>query len=132
MSFLDLNATVLDLAGAGRIPATDSVSLVPTLADPSSRPREVVFSGLGQWRIAFDGRHKLVARLGSVLGAQGHGERALRSGGAIRVARLVEPAADPCETRDLGGRAARRGGAAAGAAPENATRPRPAVAAVPA
>lgn len=129
-SFLDLHATVLELAGAEPIPGTDSVSLVPALADPGVRPREVAFSGLGQWRIAFDGRHKLVAGWDPGAGRR-EMEDARFDPGTIAAARLVEPAVDPCETRDLARErpevAARLGARLA----ENATRRRPA-AAVPA
>jgi arylsulfatase len=125
VSFLDLHATVLALAGAAPIPGTDSVSLVPALADPSARPREVAFSGLGQWRIAFDGRHKLVAGWNPGA-ARRDMEDARFDPFAIRTARLVEPAADPCERRD---RAAEEPVAAArlqARLTENATRARPA------
>ncbi|MCA9161194.1 MAG: sulfatase-like hydrolase/transferase, partial [Planctomycetales bacterium] len=60
-TFLDLHATVLDLAGAEPIPGVDSLSMAPQWADPAAPGRDVVFSGLGAWRIAFDGRHKMVA-----------------------------------------------------------------------
>lgn len=60
-TILDLHATITDLAGAEAIPGIDCVSMKETLSDPSRRHREIVFSGLGQWRIAYDGRFKLVA-----------------------------------------------------------------------
>ena len=56
-----MHATVLELAGAEPLPGVDSRSLVPVLAEPSQRLHEAVFSGLGRWRIAFDGRLKLIA-----------------------------------------------------------------------
>jgi arylsulfatase len=100
VSFLDLHATAIALAGAQPIAGTDSVSLVPALADPSARPRDVVFSGLGSWRIAFDGHHKLVAGWDSGA-ARREMENARFDPEDARTARLVEPAADSCETRDL-------------------------------
>lgn len=60
-TILDLHATAIALAGAEPLPDVDSRSLVPVLADPSIRLRDVVFSGLGAWRIAFDGTFKVVA-----------------------------------------------------------------------
>ncbi len=132
VSFLDLHATVLALGQAAPIQGTDSVSLVAALADPAVRPREVAFSGLGQWRIVFDGRHKLVA--GWEPGAaRREMEDARFDPGTIDGALLVEPATDPCETHDRAGErpevAARLGARLAA----NATRPRPVAAgAVPA
>jgi arylsulfatase A-like enzyme len=102
VSLLDLHATVLDLAGAEAIPGTDSVSLVPALADPGIRPREVAFSGLGQWRIAFDGTYKLVAGWDPGV-ARREMEDAPFDPAAIRMAPLVDPARDPCERHDLAG-----------------------------
>ena len=52
---------LIDLAGAEPIAGIDSRSMVGALADPSRPHREVVFSGLGHWRIAFDGGFKLMA-----------------------------------------------------------------------
>ena len=127
VSFLDLHATVLDLAGAEAIAGTDSVSLVPALGDPGERPRAVAFSGLGQWRIAFDGRHKIVAGWDAGA-ARREMEDARFDPATIRSGRLVEPAADPCERRD---RAAERPEIAArlrALLAENAMRPRPAAA----
>jgi len=59
-TILDLHATFLDRAGIDP-GAADSRSLAPYLAGDSDRPpRDVVFSGLGHWRLAFDGRYKAV------------------------------------------------------------------------
>ena len=55
---LDLHATFLDYAGvsAGKI---DSRSMRTCFAgDPP--PRDVVYSGLGAWRMVYDGRYKLI------------------------------------------------------------------------
>ena len=59
---LDLHATFLDYAGGcprDLDPLLDSESMRPFLtgAQPG---RDVVFSGFGPWRFAFDGRYKLV------------------------------------------------------------------------
>jgi arylsulfatase A-like enzyme len=60
-TFLDLHATMIDLAQAQPLPGIDSRSLLPALADPTRQVRDVVFSGLGHWRIAFDGTFKIIA-----------------------------------------------------------------------
>jgi len=65
-TILDIHATVLDVAGVD--PGTiDSRSLWPYLAGEGD-PREVVFSGLNQWRLAFDGHHKLIRGFGPEAG----------------------------------------------------------------
>jgi len=58
-SVLDLHATVLDAAGVdpGDV---DSRSLWPYLAGRTDDHRDVVHSGVGNWRMAYDGRYKLV------------------------------------------------------------------------
>jgi choline-sulfatase len=57
-TILDLHATFLDYAGVdpGDV---DSRSLRPAL-EGGDAPREVVYSGLSSWRMAYDGEHKLV------------------------------------------------------------------------
>lgn len=58
-SILDLHATFLEYAGIdpGEI---DSRSLRPYLDGHIDTHRDVVYSGLGPWRLAFDGRYKLI------------------------------------------------------------------------
>jgi len=58
-TILDLHATFLDYAG--RDPTMDSRSMRPYLAGRADgAPRDVVFSGYGPWRSAFDGRYNFV------------------------------------------------------------------------
>jgi arylsulfatase A-like enzyme len=56
---LDVTATCLDYAGLepGQM---DSRSLRDVLSGKTQSHRDVVLSGLGSWRIAYDGRYKLV------------------------------------------------------------------------
>jgi choline-sulfatase len=58
VTILDLHATFLDYAGldAGDV---DSRSMRDCLAGGDT-PRDVVYSGLGSWRMAYDGRYKLI------------------------------------------------------------------------
>jgi len=60
VSTLDLSATFLDVAGAPSMDDVDSRSMKRYLAGETEVHREVVFSGLGAWRLAFDGRYKLI------------------------------------------------------------------------
>jgi arylsulfatase A-like enzyme len=57
---LDVAATALDYADVS-VPGLGSQSMRPYLDGATDDPpRDVVFSGLGPWRMAFDGRYKLV------------------------------------------------------------------------
>ncbi len=57
---MDLTATFLDYAGVPRPGDMDSLSLRPVLEGKTSVHREVVSSGLGPWRMAYDGRYKFI------------------------------------------------------------------------
>lgn len=57
----DLAATFLDYAGAESLPETDAVTLRPLLEGKRTTRRSHIISGLNDWRMVFDGRHKLVA-----------------------------------------------------------------------
>lgn len=61
-TILDLAATFLDWAGVTPPDGIDAVSLRPLLEGRGAPPREVVFSGLNDWKLAFDGRFKFVAQ----------------------------------------------------------------------
>jgi arylsulfatase A-like enzyme len=56
----DLSATFLDYAGCTPLPGMDACSLRPVLTGAQAEHRDVVRSGLDTWRLAFDGRYKLV------------------------------------------------------------------------
>jgi arylsulfatase A-like enzyme len=56
---LDLHATFLEYAGVDPGPV-DSQSMRPYLEGRTDGHRDVVYSGIGPWRMAFDGRYKLV------------------------------------------------------------------------
>lgn len=59
-TLLDLHATFLEWAGLTPSPDLDSRSMGDFLAGRSQRHRDIVFAGLSGWRLAFDGRFKLV------------------------------------------------------------------------
>ena len=61
---LDLAATFLDYAGLPTPADMDSRSLRPLLEGRTDSHREAVLSGLRDWRLAFDGRYKLVTGFG--------------------------------------------------------------------
>ncbi|MCY3971465.1 MAG: hypothetical protein OXG74_16145, partial [Acidobacteria bacterium] len=62
---LDLAATFLDYAGLATPADMDSQSLRSLLEGRTDSHREVVLSGLNDWRLAYDGRYKLVTGFGS-------------------------------------------------------------------
>jgi choline-sulfatase len=64
VSLHDLAATFVDYARAEPMPAMDAVNLRPHLTGRTRRHREVVTSGLHDWRMAFDGRYKLIIEAG--------------------------------------------------------------------
>jgi arylsulfatase A-like enzyme len=59
-SVMDLAATFLDYAGLARPSDMDSRSLRPVIEGRTRAHREYVLSGLNDWRMAWDGRYKLV------------------------------------------------------------------------
>lgn len=86
MTTLDLTATFLDYAGLTVPEDMDSRSLKPLLDGQTDEHRDVVLSGLRDWRMAYDGRYKLVRGPGDAV-------------------RLFDLDADPWETRDVAGEA---------------------------
>lgn len=62
---LDLTATFLDFAGIPIPVEMDSRCLRPMLQGTDGPRRSVVTSGLQEWRMAFDGRYKLIRGLDS-------------------------------------------------------------------
>ena len=74
VSLMDLTATFLECA---RVPVPkdmDSRSLRPLLAGTASKHRDHVLSGLNDWRMVFDGRHKLVTGFSGRKGPRGEAE----------------------------------------------------------
>ena len=61
---LDLTATFLDYAGTDTPEDMDSRSLRNLLEGTTSTHRDIVLSGLGNWRMAYDGRYKYVEGFG--------------------------------------------------------------------
>ncbi len=59
-TILDLTATFLEAAGLSVPGEMDSRSLMPLLSGATDRHRAHVRSALGNWRMVFDGRYKLV------------------------------------------------------------------------
>ena len=60
VNHIDLAATCLDYAGIPVPKEMDSQSLRTTLEGRSTAHREALFSGLGAWRMAFDGEYKVI------------------------------------------------------------------------
>lgn len=81
-SAMDLAATFLDYAGLARPKDMDSRSLRALLEGKTNSHREYLLSGLSNWRMAWDGRYKLVR-------------------GFQETQQLFDLAADPLENRNL-------------------------------
>lgn len=60
VSTMDLAATFLDYGGVERPAAMDSRSLRPLLEGKTAHHRDWALSGLGSWRLAYNGRYKLI------------------------------------------------------------------------
>lgn len=82
----DLTATFLELAQAETLPEMDSKSLVPLITGRTESHRSHVRSGLDEWRLVWDGRHKLVRN---------------RAKGGEEATLLFDLEADPWERRDV-------------------------------
>ena len=81
-SLIDISATFLDYAGAPKLPRMEARSLRPVLTGKSKKHREVLISALEEWKLVWDGRHKLV---------EGYGQETL----------LFDLEKDPLENRNL-------------------------------
>jgi arylsulfatase A-like enzyme len=123
-TILDIHATVTELAQAAVIEGIDSRSMCATLRDPGHGHREVAFSGLGDWRIAYDGTYKLVAGY-DLSEARRDMENGHFDPNAPHGWRLIEPAADPSESFDLTAAAPDIARRLRDALVANATKPRP-------
>ena len=82
VELIDLAATITEAAGAAPVADWDARSIGPLLREQATAHRAIALSGLRDWRMAFDGRHKLITRDG-------------------RPAELYDLGADPGETRNL-------------------------------
>lgn len=60
VNLIDLSATFLEAAGVAQPDEADARSLLPVLCRETETHREYVCSGLGSWRLVFDGRYKLI------------------------------------------------------------------------
>jgi len=64
VSLHDLSATFIDYAQAPAMPETDALSLRPLLLGHVETHRDCVISGLADWRLIYDGQHKLISERG--------------------------------------------------------------------
>lgn len=99
VSIMDLAATFLDYASVQRPDDMDSRSLRPLLEGRTKSHREYVLSGLGSWRMVWDGRYKLMTGFDPT-------RRNLRTPVTPEEQKSIPPIlfdlrADPLENKDL-------------------------------
>ena len=104
-SVMDLAATFLDAAGVA-VPSTmDSRSLLPLLRGETDAHREIVRSGLEPWRLAFDGRYKLIRGFDESLPDYYSSRETPQYEQMRQLALLFDLAEDPLETVNLAAKA---------------------------
>ena len=98
---MDLTATFLDYAGLQATADFDSRSMRALFTGGQNRQREIVTSALGPWKMAWDGRHKLVQGYDPAARMSGEGKRlALVKPGAVQPL-LLDHETDPWENHNI-------------------------------
>jgi len=112
VSSIDLTATILDYGGVSQ-GGIDGKTLRPVLEGKTQSHRRVVYSGLGAWRMAFDGQYKVITGFDPERGVDGiHKAKSVGGGNGAEMSKyepevLARPpmvfdlAKDPTETRDI-------------------------------
>lgn len=101
INHIDLAATCLDFAGIAPPKDVDSLSFRPVLEGRSTSHRDVVFSGLGAWRMAWDGHLKVITGFNAAE-KRNNPDWPLHAPQVDGVAPLVfDLSTDPGENRDL-------------------------------
>lgn len=100
-TILDLYATFLDVANIDP-GSVDSRSICPYLTGKNDAGvRDIVFSGMGHWRLAFDGLHKLICGYAPGADDDPWNEATLKRSLREREPILFDFEADPDETENL-------------------------------
>lgn len=102
-SSIDLTATILDYGGITQT-SIDGKTLRPILEGKTESHRRVVYSGLGAWRMVFDGRYKVITGFASERG-QNNGANMSKYEPEVlsRPPMVFDLSDDPTEMRDLAG-----------------------------
>jgi arylsulfatase A-like enzyme len=103
VSHIDIGATILDYAGVAKPRDMQSLSLRSLLEGKTRRHRDFVRSGLGNWRMVYDGRYKLIRGFDP---AETRPARLAAGAGSRDVPPLLfDLHSDPLENRDIAGQA---------------------------
>ena len=97
---LDLTATHLDYAGLAPAPDMDSKSLRPLLEGKTKHGREIVTSALYGWRMAWDGRYKLIHGFDPTVKMKGEGKADATPSGTLEPL-LFDLMSDPQENQNI-------------------------------
>ena len=98
---LDLTATFLDYVGIQAPADFDSRSMRPLFTGTKTRHREIVTSALGLWKMAWDGRHKLVHGYDPAARMSGEGKQLDPVDPAGVQPLLFDHESDPWENRNI-------------------------------
>lgn len=96
VNHIDLGATFLECAGTHTTRDMDSRSLWPVLSGKARHHREFVRSGLWNWRLVYDGKHKLIRGFDPKAKGHGGGESAEHTADL-----LFDLESDPLENTNL-------------------------------
>lgn len=105
VSLIDVGATFLDYANAGKLEGQTARSLRPLLEGKTKTHREFVSSGLFTWRLVCDGRYKLIRGFDPQSGILGSKEIRIQPARPDVPPLLFDLETDPLENIDIAARA---------------------------
>jgi choline-sulfatase len=105
VSIIDIGATFLDYAGAGKLEGQTAVSFRPLLERKTRSHREFINSGLFTWRLVSDGRYKLIRGFDRDAGVLGSRVMRIQPPKTDIPPLLFDLQSDPLENSDIASKA---------------------------